>query len=155
MDLIASADQTEPAAFPTDLTAVAAANQDLPENAADCLCAYTNTGLLPKPFTKCSSFIECFEGRMVEETSCPDNLIFDSRLQACNWKDWEEDLYGADWDCEDLLLFQNNTTCQCEYAETLCTRSLQGLTVETILAWVFPDDCVMANAVCLIGDALF
>ena len=87
---------------------------------------------------------------MAEEASCPDNSIFDSRLQTCNWK---EDPYGAD--CEELLLFQNNATCLCEYAETQCARSLQGLMAATISAWVFPDDCVMTNAVYSIGDVLF
>ena len=80
---------------------------------------------------------------MVQESSCPPEMIFDTRVQACNW---QGDTHQAV--CEELASFEKDAACQCEYARTLCTRSLGDLTAETISTWEFPTDCAMADDIC-------
>ena len=116
---------------------------------SDCFCDDVTMDYIPKPFTNCSSYIQCSEGHMVREMACPHTMVFDSTVQECNWG-----VECANPISLDLGSFQNDTVCQCEYAETLCARSLQDLTAETISSWVLPFDCAVANDVCSIGDAM-
>ena len=92
---------------------------------------------------------------MVQERSCPDGMIFDTRVQECNW---EGGVHQAK--CEDLSPSEEDAACWCGYATTACTNSLQALTAETISTWAFPRECLMANTACpasigLAGDTLF
>ena len=137
---------TGPTTLPSDTlgkSVLPRSSASLPSPSYDCLCADANGGYVSKPYTNCASYIQCSGGRMVQELSCPPEMIFDARVQACNW---QGDTHQAV--CEESASFEKDAACQCEYARTLCTRSLGDLTAETISTWEFPTDCDMADDIC-------
>jgi hypothetical protein len=38
------------------------------------------------PINGCKDYLECLDGTLINQYTCPDNQIFDSELGKCNWK---------------------------------------------------------------------
>jgi len=121
---------------------------------SDCLCEYIGdpsyTGYIAKPSTNCNEYIQCFEGCMVQAFACPEDMIFDSNLQSCNWVSESSTAV-----CDSNSLLDADNDCRCEYSMTECKRSLQDLLTESISPWELPIECEYADNGCVSGDTLF